>query len=120
MPSDAQHQSTDVPRPWPECRDFDAHQLLRLAITEDTARAEMFRRIAAKLEGHQWRPIETAPRDGTRCLFYAPANAKAGNENAHRPQMRVDLFSARWPRAMHQLPEAPYTHWMPLPEPPHA
>lgn len=58
-------QNTGASRPWPECQDFDAHQLLRLAITEDTARAEMFRRIAGKLEACQWRPIATAPRDGT-------------------------------------------------------
>ncbi|UUJ74489.1 hypothetical protein [Microcystis phage Mae-Yong1326-1] len=61
-----------------------------------------------------WQPIELAPRDDTRCLFYSPGNASRDV----RPHMRVDAFSERWPQARHQLPLAPYTHWMPLPEPP--
>lgn len=65
-----------------------------------------------------WQPIKTAPRDDTRCLFYSPGNPKAHNVNAQQPHYKVDRFSAAWPRARHQLPEAPYTHWMPLPEPP--
>ena len=34
----------------PVCRTFDAHMLYRLALTECSHRATMFRRIAAKLE----------------------------------------------------------------------
>lgn len=65
-----------------------------------------------------WQPIETAPRDGTKCLFFSPGYRRAHNENARRPHMKVDAFSGKWPDARYQLPEAPYTHWMPLPEPP--
>lgn len=67
-----------------------------------------------------WRPIATVPRDDTRCLCYGPGNPKSGNENALGPYMRVDAFSATWPRGRHQYGGAPYTHWMPLPEAPHA
>lgn len=66
----------------------------------------------------EWQPVTTAPRDGTDCLFYSPGNKHANNKNATDPHMRVDAFSERWPRAWKQLPEAPYTHWMPLPPPP--
>jgi hypothetical protein len=65
-----------------------------------------------------WEPIESAPRDGTRCLYYSPGNPKANNENARRPYFRVDMFSDKWPRSLHQYPEAPYSHFMPLPPPP--
>lgn len=41
------------------------------------------------------------------------------NENARDPHMKVDAFSPRRPSAWHQYPVAPYTHWQPLPEPPH-
>lgn len=68
----------------------------------------------------EWLTIETAPKDGTKCLFFAPGNPRASNFNACIDQIRVDHFEAEWPRARHQLPEAPYTHWMPLPSPPNA
>lgn len=65
-----------------------------------------------------WQPIETAPKDGTDCLFYSPGNPHAGNANARKPYMRVDWFSDRWPRAAYQYPEAPYTLWQSI-TPPH-
>lgn len=66
----------------------------------------------------EWQPIETAPKDGTDCLFFSPGNENARNANATDPYCKVDFFSDRWPRARFQYPEAPYTHWMPLPSPP--
>lgn len=66
----------------------------------------------------EWQPIETAPRDGMECLFYSPGKKSAGNENARDPHIHVDLISDRWQRSRHQYPEAPYTHWMPLPDAP--
>jgi Protein of unknown function (DUF551) len=69
----------------------------------------------------QWRPIETAPKDGTDVLLYLP--------NAH-PPVRVGRYVAKgvirsdyWfyysgviesPREWEMVP----SHWMPLPEPP--
>ena len=64
-----------------------------------------------------WQPIATCPRDGTECLFYSPGKRSAGNENAREPHMHIDFFSDRWPNALHQYPEAPYTHWTALPSP---
>jgi hypothetical protein len=65
-----------------------------------------------------WQSIETAPRDGTPCLFYSPGKKRASNQNADAPYYRVDSFSPKWPSAHFQYPEAPYTYWLPLPEPP--
>lgn len=65
-----------------------------------------------------WRPIETAPKDGTRALYYQPGNPKASNRRARSAIIRTDSFNKLWPQAHHQFPESPYTHWMPLPEPP--
>ena len=65
----------------------------------------------------EWQDISTAPR-GVACLFYSHGRRSAGNENARDPHMRIDAFSDRWPRGRHQYPEAPYTHWMPLPPAP--
>ncbi len=67
---------------------------------------------------YKWQDIKTAPRDGTKVLYYSPGNRHAQNRNATDAQMHVDAFSDRWPRAMRQLPEAPYTHWRPLPSVP--
>jgi hypothetical protein len=66
----------------------------------------------------RWQPIETAPRDGTWALFWQPANKQAGHPSARKTAVSVDQFSDEWPRARHQLPEAKYTHWMPLPPAP--
>lgn len=67
-----------------------------------------------------WLPVATAPRDGTRCLFFQGANKRAGHPRARREDWVVDAFCPLWPRAHHQLPEAPYTHWIPLPASPKA
>lgn len=74
----------------------------------------------SSLIADQWQTIDSAPRDGTNCLFYSPGNSTAWNGNAVESHISVDRFSERWPRGMFQYPEAPYTHWMPLPSPPRA
>ena len=56
-----------------------------------------------------WRPIETAPADGTRVLVFAPPS---GNEYPAMVQ-RVDMWrSGGW---WQMRPAQPYTHWRPLP-----
>lgn len=70
----------------------------------------------------EWQPIETAPKDATKALFYSPGNPKAWHARAKHPHIMVDGWNSgqgsgantRW----NELPEAPYTHWMPLPQPP--
>ena len=70
------------------------------------------------LARREWQPIETAPRDGTHALFYAAGNPKADVMRARLPRIRVDHWSSEYRAFYRQLPEAPYSHWMRLPEPP--
>ncbi len=65
-----------------------------------------------------WRPIETAPKDGTRVLVWRPR--ESGDHIAHAgvDHWRDDNAgggSGSWYRSRrYQQP----THWMPLPTPP--
>jgi hypothetical protein len=65
-------------------------------------------------DANGWATIDSAPRDGTECMFYSPGNSGAWNANATEPHMHIDRISAERPNAMRQYPEAPYTHWKPL------
>lgn len=80
--------------------------------------AALYLRIKDRSLQLAWQPIDTAPRDGTECLYYTPGKPDASIKAARRSRMVVDKFSAEWPKAMHQYPEAPYTHWMTLPPKP--
>lgn len=64
------------------------------------------------------RPIKGAPPRNAPYLFWSPGDPHANNPNAQKPYFKVDEFNDRWPRGHHQFPEAPYTHWMPLPPTP--
>jgi hypothetical protein len=66
-----------------------------------------------------WQPIETAPKNGTPVLVYSPGNQYGFNTNARRSRIIVDkyMFSDGF-CFYREYPEAPYTHWMPLPAPP--
>ena len=88
--------------------------------------------------GDDWKPIETAPKDGTVVLGYA-ANAVASGEQSEFPDMNIcptqwangaDGFDWQLPWLVYEGPMyddigpswyrptwAP-THWMPLPPPP--
>lgn len=67
-----------------------------------------------------WRPIKTAPRDGTRILGYAVSDA-----NDVQPQIitwDVDEQTG-WLISWDNTPWdkkgwEPFTHWQPLPDPP--
>lgn len=66
-------------------------------------------RAMREFETALWQPIETAPRDGTRVLVFAPA---AGSEYPANTQ-RVDRWhNGGW---WQMRPAQPYTHWRPLP-----
>jgi hypothetical protein len=60
-----------------------------------------------------WRPIETAPKDGTRILLGCNAEVDAGrywrSENQRNPR-------ERW--VWNGWPKYQPTHWKPLPDPP--
>ena len=58
-----------------------------------------------------WRPIETAPKDGT--LFLAVT--KDGRMMIFRGDLLAHTMNMRTPDHL----TFPATHWMPLPEPPH-
>lgn len=66
----------------------------------------------------KWQPIETAPRDGTPALFFQKGNPTAIVGRARADEMRVDHKPRHTKMFWRELPEARYTHWMPLPEPP--
>lgn len=70
-----------------------------------------------------WRPIETAPMDGTDILCFCVEPEFEGEENPHTEQ-RVCFFGQMqedyscW--MSHYGYEQRPTHWMPLPKPPTA
>ena len=60
------------------------------------------------------------PPRNARYLFWSPGNPHANNAAARWSHFRVDEFSQKWPCGAYQFPEAPYTHFAPLPaEPSH-
>lgn len=75
----------------------------------------ILRRHFAGLEAEQWRPIETAPKDGTPILLWNPTwyQDKGG--------MCVGLWSTVSPAGWYAVEHAMHidpTHWRPLPPPP--
>ena len=71
----------------------------------------------------EWKPIETAPRDGTPILIFCPRNDR---KPVCEAAWAYDYEGApgHWTtphgvkgRGYTILPESP-THWMPLPSPP--
>lgn len=65
----------------------------------------------------EWQPIETAPKDGTPILIYAPRDEL-------RPVREARWFTASAWRGWWAydgdriVREVSVTHWMPMPEPP--
>lgn len=58
----------------------------------------------------EWQPIETAPKDGTKVLFFWPdGGVSLGDANKLRKAPKYYDRSEPW--------KSP-THWMPLPKPP--
>jgi hypothetical protein len=67
-----------------------------------------------------WQPIETAPKDGTQVLFYAPAPSifiapSVANSWPLPKSQQAQMIAAGadWPNAKWNP-----THWMPLPAAP--
>lgn len=67
----------------------------------------------------QWRPIETAPKDGTEVLLAGPYSGYANRHEIWREvgEYLTD-FNSWSPALMDSF--APPTHWQPLPAPPKA
>jgi len=91
---------------WDECGDsLEAREIIR-----------------ELLEDRQWRPLETAPRDGTRILVYFKRHgwltaAWTSPENSSFEIWCVDDFKFG-PYAIRGYIETDVLGWMPLPEPP--
>ena len=77
-------------------------------LQEQRARGDMARAITA-YEAAMWQHIETAPMDGMRVLFFAPA---AGSEYPASTQRFDRWHKGAW---WQMRPGQPYTHWRPLP-----
>ena len=68
-----------------------------------------------------WRPIETAPKDGTAILGYVPIIPGPGDSDATpNGDLIVIWWEARgcWTDDRDLPALCRPTHWMPLPEPP--
>lgn len=95
-------------------KDFEiAFRLVRKENEQHQATIATLRaRLAALEAGQGWRPIETAPKDGTNVLMYRDGNVKQAHwladEQAWGSRRHGWKFSA-W--------DGP-THWMPIPPPP--
>jgi hypothetical protein len=66
----------------------------------------------------KWQPIETAPKDGMRVLFYTPGD----DETGYLPSMQVSYIDKGGELPTYDVDQwhdgLRPTHWMPLPEPP--
>lgn len=79
----------------------------------------------------EWRPIESAPKDGTEVLLFIPGRrAELGwwyeSQEYAYGKLKRKTEKWMWGSGMQGIlsmtgdaPPEP-THWMPLPEPPHA
>lgn len=78
-----------------------------------------------------WRPIESAPRDGTWFVIFIPTDDRGWFEvGRHDPYMTTDYVETEPGSGLYRAEKRPSydwrgfnnfhraTHWMPLPEPP--
>ncbi len=65
-------------------------------------------------------PMESAARDGTYFLAWSPGNPRAICRRARKAYFVVDNFRPKYStdRFFNEFPEAPYTHWWPMPASP--
>lgn len=94
------------------------HTLWGPEITEAKIK-DAWRAALAAAEAAMWRPIETAPRDGTHVLV-------VNRLNPNIPPAPVHWFDGAWSLSANQKAEysdwvwGQPTHWRPLPTPPAA
>ena len=92
------------------------------------AKADLAAAIKERDEATSWRPIETAPMDGTVVMLYGDGRVTCGSWIAERDIMVSDHSGcypsgetepAYWQSHDGGFTEShPATHWMPLPQPP--
>jgi len=71
------------------------------------------RRITELEQAQAWQPIETAPKDGTAILLYAPS--EVGRGRTVWPGCYVESY-AEWLQIGGGFVDP--THWRPMPDPP--
>ena len=99
-----------------DVKDFDAH-ILRAAFANVTARAEAAEAALATARVEGWRPIESAPRDGSHVLlWYTPNRVDKGVAVEGFFDMWYDRewMVTRGANFVDRRLRQP-THWMPLP-----
>lgn len=69
----------------------------------------------------KWRPIETAPKDGTIILVYGYWDGELSEKDIEREVWKAHFNLGTWcldGSEFYAVEIANPTHWMPLPEPP--
>lgn len=94
-------------------RDYKTAYPLTWEKYEAVIRPVAFHALAwqASASRSEWKPIETAPRDGTRILLSCPEEMDAGHH-----WTSADGKRSRW--VWNGWPKYEPTKWMPLPQPP--
>jgi hypothetical protein len=91
-----------------------AEQLAEAAASQLRAAVDAYERAEGKLA---WRPIETAPKDGTHILLSAPGRVTCGEWIVpNGPDWDDEPLWGSWDGNFSE--ENPPTHWQPLPAPP--
>ena len=70
---------------------------------------------------HQWMPIETAPKDGTKILLFEPSETRNGEcifVGLWDERRNPEWYDSQWKCAEYDAFNHEPTHWMPLPEVP--
>lgn len=101
------------------CADIKANLRTHVEFDEATKLMKTVSWLEQKVAEFQWRPIKTAPKDGTYILLYRPAEdgrqKDAVREGKYHRYGMNDTWRVRsggvWDI------DAP-THWMPMPNPP--
>jgi hypothetical protein len=96
---------------WEDVQRFRAH-----ALNEKDARMALERELEAVRKDAEWRPIETAPKDGTAVLVSEGRFCYCVEWNEEFDWWAVDDNKL----GPFRLRGAAPTHWMPLPPPPDA
>ena len=112
---------------------FMGHGMVVTLLREYLAMREAAALAAPAERGVQWQPIETAPKDGTEVLLYAPGRLTYGAwtepsdvpeikyRDGFAPEPEWEEFAPFWSSWDGGFTEDhPPTHWMPLPDAPGA
>lgn len=66
----------------------------------------------------EWKPIETAPKDGTTVILFWPFSSGGGYVTSGYTAGLESISPGEWQSEVSVLTLRPPTHWMPLLQPP--